>query len=415
VDLPNTLGMSLSPRALRRALVASAATVLLSLLISSAAHACVSADQTPISGATLLVDGAASSTYAVEVCKTPTGMTQVYNFSINTDAAAAGKVFTISFDILAGDRAVSAEVYGKVRSFTVVDKKVTIVAVPIAMTQINGPPNAGTTCALPETPVGVCQTNPAKLTGGVRYTTASGTARPDDALVGMFVGASANGYQVGLQGCTGINYGSAAFARASQSGDTRPGDSNPGGSLSSGPVLTVEMNGPHFQDDGVTLNNGTLEAFMPNALLASCVGGDAEAAKAGLSVTRTEGGTTTAVGAAGFTATAEADGLRITVASVSFSAPTYKMSFKKATLVAKPSVTFTKGKSFKVSAAVKPVSGVTYAISASKGKTTKKGTCKVAAKMVTCTITLAKGSWKVTVTPKKSGKAGTSATKTIKL
>lgn len=374
------------------------------------------ADQTPISGATLLVDGAASSTYAVEVCKWPLGMTQIYNFSINTDAAAAGKVFTISFEVLAGDQAVSAEVYGRVRSYTVAGRTVTIVATPIAMTQINGPPNAGTTCALPETPVGVCLTSAAKLTGGVRYTTASGTPRPQDALVGMFTGASANGYQVGLQGCPGISYGSAAFASAAQAGDTGPGDTRPGDTqTASTPSLTVEMNGPHFQDDGVTLNTGSLEAFMPNALLASCVGGDAEAAKAGLSVTRTEGGTTTAVGASGFTATAEADGLRITVASVSFSAPTYKMTFKKTALIAKPKATFTKGRSNTVTAAITPVSGTTYAITAAKGKTTKKGSCKAAAKKVTCTIKLAKGSWKVSITPKKSGKSGTPATKTIKL
>lgn len=414
--------MLFSARALQRALLVGGTTVILSLAISAAANACVSTDQTPISGATLQVDGAPSSQYAVEVCKTPTGMTQVYNFSINTDAAAAGKVFTISFDVLSADRAVSAEVYGKVRSFTVVESKVTIVATPIAMTQVNGPPNAGTTCALPETPVGVCQTNPAKLTGGIRYTTSFGIVRPDDALVGMFVGASANGYQVGLQGCTGISYGSAAFATAAQ-GDTRPGDTRPGDApggggapqQSSGPVLTVEMNGPHFQDDGLTLNFGTLEAFMPDALLASCVGGDAAAAKAGLSVSRTEDGATTAVGAGAFTATAEADGLRIVVPSVAFSAPTYKMTFKKTALIAKPKATFSKGKSNTVTAAITRVSGVTYAITAAKGKTTKKGTCKVASKKVTCTIKLAKGSWKVSITPKKSGKSGTPATKTIKL
>lgn len=398
------------------------------LAASAAAEGGSCQNGTPVAGATLKVDGTvqdpSSGTYIVTVCRWPAGQTQVYSYSVakridpnGTDLgqAAVGKSFAVGFSMAAGDQPVSAEVYGDVSDYAVSGQAVTITAKTVTMTQINGSPNAGTSCALPATAVGLCATSVAKLSGGIRYTAASGTPRPGDALVGMFVGASANGYQVSLQGCPGINYSNPGAAAAQvDGGDTKPGS---GPQQASSPVLAVEMNGPHFQQDGVTLNTGSLEAFMPNALLATCVGGDAEAAKAGLTVTRTEDGSTTPVTGSAFTATAEADGLRISVPRVGFSAPTYRMAFKASSKPSKPSVKWSSNKGSKsVTAAVTSVTGLSYTVSAKSGKLTKKGSCKAnkKTKKTDCAIKLAKGSWAVSVTPKKSGVSGTVSSKTFR-
>lgn len=408
--------------------LAAVTAILVPLAASAAAEGGSCQNGTPVAGATLKVDGTvqdpSSGTYIVTVCRWPAGQTQVYSYSVakridpnGTDLgqAAVGKSFAVGFSMAAGDQPVSAEVYGDVSDYAVSGQAVTITAKTVTMTQINGSPNAGTSCALPATAVGLCATSVAKLSGGIRYTAASGTPRPGDALVGMFVGASANGYQVSLQGCPGINYSNPGAAAAQvDGGDTKPGS---GPQQASSPVLAVEMNGPHFQQDGVTLNTGSLEAFMPNALLATCVGGDAEAAKAGLTVTRTEDGSTTPVTGSAFTATAEADGLRISVPRVGFSAPTYRMAFKASSKPSKPSVKWSSNKGSKsVTAAVTSVTGLSYTVSAKSGKLTKKGSCKAnkKTKKTDCAIKLAKGSWAVSVTPKKSGVSGTVSSKTFR-
>ena len=388
----------------------------LSISVSAYADGGTCTNGTPVSGASLKVDGAienpASGTYTATVCRWPAGQTQVYTFYISTrssgsnatdiGSAALGKVFTTSFDMAAGDQPVSAEVYGDVSDYSVDRQKVTITAKAVGMTQVNGGPDPSTTCALPGTLPGVCATSVAKLSGGVRYTAASGTPRPEDALIGMYVGATANYYRVDLQGCPGISYSPPPGAAAAQA---------------SSPTLLVSMNGPHFQADGATLNTGSLEAFMPNALLANCVGGDAEAAKAGLSVTRTESGATTPVAGSAFTATAEADGLRITVPRVGFSSPTYRMAFKASSKPSKPVVSWSSSKSAKsVTASVSAVTGVTYSVGAKSGKLAKSGSCKTnkKTKKTDCAIKLAKGSWLVSVTPKKSGISGTANSKTFR-
>ena len=408
--------------------LAAVTAILVPLAASAAAEGGSCQNGTPVAGATLKVDGTvqdpSSGSYIVTVCRWPAGQTQVYSYSVakridpnGTDLgqAAVGKSFAVGFSMAAGDQPVSAEVYGDVSDYAVSGQAVTITAKTVTMTQINGSPNAGTSCALPGTAVGLCATSVAKLSGGIRYTAASGTPRPGDALVGMFVGASANGYQVSLQGCPGINYSNPGAAAAQvDGGDTKPGS---GPQQASSPVLAVEMNGPHFQQDGVTLNTGSLEAFMPNALLATCVGGDAEAAKAGLTVTRTEDGSTTPVTGSAFTAAAEADGLRISVPRVGFSAPTYRMAFKASSKPSKPSVKWSSNKGSKsVTAAVTSVTGLSYTVSAKSGKLTKKGSCKAnkKTKKTDCAIKLAKGSWAVSVTPKKSGVSGTASSKTFR-
>jgi len=408
--------------------LAAVTAILVPLAASAAAEGGSCQNGTPVAGATLKVDGAvqdpSSGSYIVTVCRWPAGQTQVYSYSVakridpnGTDLgqAAVGKSFAVGFSMAAGDQPVSAEVYGDVSDYAVSGQAVTITAKTVTMTQVNGPPNAGTSCALPATAVGLCATSVAKLSGGIRYTAASGTPRPGDALVGMFVGASANGYQVSLQGCPGINYSNPGAAAAQvDGGDTKPGS---GPQQASSPVLAVEMNGPHFQQDGTTLNTGSLEAFMPNALLATCVGGDAEAAKAGLTVTRTEDGSTTPVTGSAFTATADADGLRISVPRVGFSAPTYRMAFKASSKPSKPSVKWSSNKGSKsVTAAVTSVTGLSYTVSAKSGKLTKKGSCKAnkKTKKTDCAIKLAKGSWAVSVTPKKSGVSGTASSKTFR-
>ena len=60
-------------------------------------------------------------------------------------------------------------------------------------------------------------------------------------------------------------------------------------------------------------------------------------------------------------------------------------------------------------------SGTTYAITATKGKVVKTGSCKVAAGKATCVIKLAKGSWSIAVMPMRNGVKGTPAIKPVKV
>lgn len=75
---------------------------------------------------------------------------------------------------------------------------------------------------------------------------------------------------------------------------------------------------------------------------------------------------------------------------------------------------------------ITPVTGVTYAMTATKGKTVKRGACKpgVASsgsgkkrkkkRIVTCSIKVGTGAWAVAITPSAGGRAGTPARKTVR-
>ena len=87
---------------------------------------------------------------------------------------------------------------------------------------------------------------------------------------------------------------------------------------------------------------------------------------------------------------------------------------------AKPAVTWaSSAKAKTVTAVITPVDGVTYALTATSGRITKKGPCKSVTikkgkkKLArrSCTVKLAKGKWLASVTPKKGSVSGTVNTK----
>ncbi len=75
---------------------------------------------------------------------------------------------------------------------------------------------------------------------------------------------------------------------------------------------------------------------------------------------------------------------------------------------------------------ITPVTGVTYAMTATKGKTVKRGACKpgVASsgsgkkrkkkRIIMCSIKVVAGTWAVAITPSAAGRAGTPARKTVR-
>ena len=87
---------------------------------------------------------------------------------------------------------------------------------------------------------------------------------------------------------------------------------------------------------------------------------------------------------------------------------------------AKPAATWaSSAKAKTVTAVITPVAGVTYTLTASSGRITKKGSCKNVTikkgkkKLArrSCTVKLAKGKWLATVTPKKGSVSGAVNTK----
>ncbi len=93
--------------------------------------------------------------------------------------------------------------------------------------------------------------------------------------------------------------------------------------------------------------------------------------------------------------------------------------FTKIPKPTRPTVTWSSiQKTASVNATVTPVSGVSYAITAKGPKATRRGLCKSTtinrAKKERCTITLTRGTWLVSITPKKGSVVGTTNDRTFR-
>ena len=207
------------------------------------------------------------------------------------------RVFTLGFTLPDGQSAASAELYARVTSYTIGTngRDVTLVMQPVAFTSATNDPEP-----LP------LQDRIASITGGIRYNSAGQTR----GIPGMWIGASASSYTVTLSGsCPNWNTGAA-------SGSTAPG------------AIAVQLRGPHLTAGTlapVTVNRGSLKAFIPAATVTACFGVTtvAEVVSA-LSVTRTDGSVDSSIAAGtGFVASEVAGGLLVTVPEITFSTPTY--------------------------------------------------------------------------------------------
>ncbi len=408
-------------------------------LVNADSQAGVCNSGTAVTG-TLKVDGVSvetktTSTYAMTVCRDD----RMFSYSIqigrndygvlkeDLTAADAEKLFEVSFTPKAGDVPTTAEGYMRGQSFTI-GSTVTIAAKPIVnMSKVDDPDRS---CDRKEFTDSVCIARPATrdlaslLIIYVRFDTSSS---PSDfsKLTGAMVSSSANLFEVRVSGLC-----------PAESSDTSEGNESVSSESAHSVAfdstsLEIKMVGPHFKLDGKTLNTGMLEAIIPEATIASCFGGTAEELAEGMSMTRTEAGATenvipsqtTSTTGLQYTTSVANGAVTVSVPSMTFSQPTYKMTLKSTAkkLAAKPTVAKPTGVSWKISnkkvtVTAKATKGVTYKVAATLKtgkKTAKTGTCKIASSKVTCSLTLSKGTWSSSLTPTSSGKKGTAATRSL--
>ena len=407
-------------------------------LVNADSQAGVCNSGTAVTG-TLKVDGVSvetktTSTYAMTVCRDD----RMFSYSIqigrndygvlkeDLTAADAEKLFEVTFTPKAGDVPTTAEGYMRGQTFTI-GSTVTIAAKPIVnMSKVDDPNRL---CDRKEFTDSACIARSATrdlaslLIIYVRFDTSSS---PSDfsKLTGAMVSSSANLYEVRVSGLC-----------PAESSDTGEGDESVTSESAHSAAfdstsLEIKMVGPHFKLDGKTLNTGMLEAVIPQATITSCFGGTAEELAEGMSMTRTEAGATenvipspTSTTGLQYTTSVANGAVTVSVPSMTFSQPTYKMTLKSTAkkLAAKPTVAKPTGVSWKISnkkvtVTAKATKGVTYKVAATLKtgkKTAKTGTCKIASSKVTCSLTLSKGIWSSSLTPTSSGKKGTAATRSL--
>ena len=243
-----------------------------------------------------------------QVCITPNGseafsiVVALSNGTEDLGVANLGRTFTVGFSLPAATSATSAELYADVQSYTIATngRDISLVMKPVSIT-------SGTDGDSP-TPL---QDSLARITGGIRFNATGSTSH---GIVGMWIGASANRYAVTMGGsCPN-------FASGADSGSTTPGS------------IDVRLWAPHMTAGTLSVpvvNTGSLEAFIPEATATACFGGASlEEIVAALAVARTEvtESPTTLVPGTQFTARAVTGGLLISVPTVTFSSPTYRIS-----------------------------------------------------------------------------------------
>lgn len=243
-----------------------------------------------------------------QVCITPNGseafsiVVALSNRTEDLGVANLGRTFTVGFSLPEATSATSAELYADVQSYTIATngRDISLVMKPVSIT-------SGTDGDSP-TPL---QDTLARITGGIRFNATGSTSH---GIVGMWIGASANRYAVTMGGsCPN-------FASGADSGSTTPGS------------IDVRLWAPHMTAGTLSVpvvNTGSLEAFIPEATATACFGGASlEEIVAALAVARMEAteSPTTLVPGTQFTARAVTGGLLISVPTVTFSSPTYRIS-----------------------------------------------------------------------------------------
>jgi hypothetical protein len=177
--------------------------------------------------------------------------------------------------------------------------------------------------------------------------------------------------------------------------------------------LDLKIESPHFLSDGVTEHIGVYEARIPLET-ATCLWGETikSASSLVVEVIETDGSTKTATTSIDVTS----DAVVIKASGFTFSTPTIrvKSATSSATKPAKPKGVRTATSKGSATVSFTRVKGLTYSAVAVKGKTKKTLRCTLGKTRVTCKATkLAKGRWKVTVTPKKGSVKGTVYSKTL--
>jgi hypothetical protein len=295
---------------------------------------------------TLKVDGvaqvvnASGSTYALTVCRVTSNGYYSVQVGLNDggvlkeDLSSANleKVFEVTFTPVAGDTPTVADFYGRVQTY-VVGSSVVVSVKPTPLTKVNysSPSNVSLNCLGKEFTDAACISlagvdMAATLTGSVRFDTSVRQSNYSK-LAGTMVSASANLYDVVLSGPCPLASGSFS---GSDGAVNRPSSETT--------TLTIKMVGPHFKQNGTSLNSGSLEVFIPKETITACFGGSASELANSLGITRTEAGVTAdvvkSVGAPTtglqYTSNIVNGGVQISVSAVTFSDPTYNLLLHKA-------------------------------------------------------------------------------------
>ncbi|MEI8322126.1 MAG: hypothetical protein WCG49_03325 [Actinomycetes bacterium] len=199
------------------------------------------------------------------------------------------------------------------------------------------------------------------------------------------------------------------------------------------PSLTYGIAAPHKLSDG-TVRKGKFYGILSDAVLESqfkIATTETDMTKL-LSVARTaeskstaDAGTDTVTWTKWNATDNGTDGRLVTISDISFSAPKFKvtkvgsssssstMSTGGSVLKAPTGLKFTT-KARTITLTGSGVAGITYKATATSGATTKSGSCKLAGTKLTCTVKATKaGSWKVKITPSKSGASGTAWSRSV--
>ena len=208
------------------------------------------------------------------------------------------------------------------------------------------------------------------------------------------------------------------------------------------PSLTYGIAGPHRLSDG-TVRKGKFYGFLSDAVLESqfkIAATETDMTKV-LSVARTaeskstaDAGTDTVAWTKWSAANNGTDGRLVTISDISFSAPKFKVTKVSSSGSGTGNSSSGTAKTIGSSAPQAPtgikfttkartitltgsgVAGVTYKATATLGAVTKSASCKLAGTKLTCTVKATKaGSWKVKVTPSKSGATGAAWSRAIKV
>lgn len=207
-------------------------------------------------------------------------------------------------------------------------------------------------------------------------------------------------------------------------GDNTKGATPPAFDKKTG-ALDLKTVNPHFDTDGSTVTTGAYQARIPLAT-AQCLWGPKIASTKQFSVSVIED--STGVSKTALTSiTSDSSLFRIDASGFTFSSPTIRVVADQNTAVtptagaeaSRPSrptgarISTSRGA---LSASFTRVASVTYSAKATQGRTSRTLTCKTTTSKVTCSASrLARGSWKVTVTPRNSAGAGTAYVTTVRV
>lgn len=277
--------------------------------------------------------------YVLDICRDSANYTysvtvNAYNATFQTqDKLTAPELehsFTIGFTPQSGDIPVIAEGHGDIATFSIDSadaNAISFTAKPLAYSDIYGSDCGNQPPAQCVITAGKASVDaPAELRVGIRYGDSQGRGMADFGMLpGMHWSSSAY-YFYQRASCPTMANQSNAFSG-----------------------LQVELGGPHFKADGVTVNTGSVKVFIPTVAVVSCFGAPPSMVLPSLKLTRTEGSTTSSVTKTGdessglyYEASADdSTGLLINIPTVTFSRPKYKMGTKTGKSLARTSKTFT--------------------------------------------------------------------------